>query len=238
MKKIRQFSTRPVVLMSVLLCFCLASCKKEISFNKTSESTEDHFAKSVSNSVNPFSITGEEWFRSIFYADGKATANISCLSRYSPRNRNLSSQEITELRLFESQIISDINAADSSFFQRFHRSMEYGNLYEIKWALDSAATTLAQTVNTILIAQNTSIEDEYANVLNDPKFEDLDLQEIDMAAGVALIIVVVILLALVVNVNVVYHINISPDEEPSALVGDNNLTTDVIALEIFELMNN
>jgi SdpC family antimicrobial peptide len=107
--------------------------------------------------------SGEEMFRAVFFGEGSAASIIPELQGMSIDYFTDNSEERTQTRQFQNQLVSKVNQLNASFLNGFGQAMATGNhviiknkLTEAKSVLDNAAAQLGHIRNASYEAQLTS----------------------------------------------------------------------------------
>lgn len=204
MKIVRYYSEKPITVIITMFIFILATSCQKVSEDETIPNMKNH-PKSM--------LSGQDWFRSIIFADGPMTSHIDCLADMSPIERNLDPSFITEMRSIEDSIINIISLDNPAFFKNFKKTIEKENVYKIKDVIDESYLLVRDATNQMLSRQNSSLEKEYQNLIATSNIDGDVLPEDPPAAGVAILIVVVIVIAIAININVTKTKNIDVDDD-------------------------
>lgn len=163
MKRIRQISNNPVVIVLVLFNFIFVSCNRDeiIKEQVEQKSVESVFGR-IGNGNNPnASLSGEEVFKSIIFADGVLTDQITPLANISIVS-TLNANELTEYRNTENDAINYIKTIDPNFFNNFKTAIYSKNATIINNAIEQASSVLTPFIQNRLSENNIDFESTVA----------------------------------------------------------------------------
>ncbi len=192
MKTIRRISENPFMITLMISLVLFVSCGKEEIINNVTNNQNALF-KSV-----PASITGEDLFRSIIFADGPVTNQLGQLDLISEQIQNFSSEDIATYRESQAKVIQHIQSEDQFFFDQFKEDILSGDAKVISEALRYSAEKIHSYTKAELANENIDIEEYFQ------EFDgDLDLSDYDnVTYGVGLWFVVTVVVALFIVINI------------------------------------
>ena len=230
MKKIREISQSPAVILLVLMNFIFVSCNRdEILQDEVRLKTS---AKSFK--VNP--LSGEELFKSIIFADGVLTKNITPLANLD-LSGTLNQIELREYRATENDAIAYIKSLDENYFEKFKNAMSSGDPELINTAIDKVSEVLTPFImkrldeNSVSYDEVLNVSEKYKNEVKNIK-DFVAGKQICLAGPVAVAIAIVAIAAVMVVGFGYWWAKAS-----TKIAADNSLYKDEIILAITQSFN-
>lgn len=216
MRTIRKISKNPFIVIFVALTTLFTSCSKD-SFSK--------------KEINLESISGEELFKSIVFADGKISSELSELKPLNKELKSLPSETLTNYRETQVEIINFIKEKDVNFFEEFKSDILSGNPQTISNSLKEAGNEVKLFTEKELLDKNIDLEKQLKQYSNDLDFADHEI--INQGVGIWIVITVLVALIVAVNVNITSHINLDV-MEPEVLM-QHNMKYEQLVVDLIEL---
>ncbi len=133
----------------------------------------------VNNSVNMMaktSYTGEELFKSLFFASIDLNLDITHINKINQFRKSLNQNELAQLDYYSNLIIDEIRESDRNYFENFKNDLTSKDFYKIKNALGNAGDKVGQSMMNIQ-----EIREEY--MLSTDIVERIPIEEYTNAEG-------------------------------------------------------
>lgn len=141
MKKIRQISQNPIIILLVLFNLIFVSCNRDEIMGGQMEQN----------------LSGEELFKSIIFVDGNLTPQINALSNVTATN-DLTIKQLSEYRNLQNDFINFAKKKDADFFNNFKNAMYSKNPEIISSQIIEAGKILLPWLNSRLALKGLSVE--------------------------------------------------------------------------------
>ena len=179
MKLIRKQARKIAIMLSLSLLF--VSCSQyDDSITPTNE-----LQKTLK------STSGEEIFKSIFFADGTLTNQISALKDISASVQKLSVKELNDYRATQVKYLNHLKSLDSNYFTNFKNAVASKDINRIDFVLKKAATDLSNFVK----KSNKNVDVE--KLVKQYGESNVDFST-NKEMGVALILIVTVAIAILI----------------------------------------
>ncbi len=166
MKKIRQISNNPIVIVLILINFIFVSCNND----------------DLMISETKVKYSGEELMKGLFFFQNDISSNVNFLRDYKQQIYSLGEKEEVnaELKNLSEVATNYINTYKPEFFKELQRAMYSGNFYLIEAKLDECVLLIN---NSMAMSEKYSKAFEYAEKLkNSPKFMEF-IQTVDLTSA-------------------------------------------------------
>lgn len=151
-------------------------------------------------------ISGEELFKSIVFADGDISGELSELKTLNNNLKYLSSETLTNYRETQVDIVNFIKEKDANFFEEFKSDILSGNPQTISNSLKEASNEVQLFTEKELLDKNINLEKHMQQYSNDLDFTDHKI--INEGVGIWIVITVLVALVVAINVNVTSSVNL------------------------------
>ncbi|MDO4782343.1 MAG: hypothetical protein Q4A09_03890 [Capnocytophaga felis] len=197
MKRVRKISENQLVIAFMTSLILFVSCNRDIT---------------EYSAVDYNSVTGEEIFKSIIFADGFITNQFAELESITQKVKSFSEEDLEKYRETQLKVIEFIRERDSSFFYKFKKDIFSGDAQVVSKILQHSAQELRYFARQELLKEGIDVEERLQSFSN-----DLDLSDYkNTYSGVGIWVVITVLVAIVIAVN----INITSTKNVDALQED------------------
>lgn len=210
------------LVMSSTMMF--TSCKKAV-IKTDSEVNAEYLASNEKMSGHNERMNGADWFKTIVYADGDLTNQIPSLTKYSPLEMGLTADELTEFRLMQDKVISQIDIDNPEFLNSYEKAMESGDPVQIEEKMNESKVVLYNATKIVLDAEGVDLDQEIANYANESG-------DVSFAPNMfAIIIVVVVALAIAINLTHEWT-KVSSADPNGGISGLGTISSETLAAEV------
>lgn len=210
MKTIREIAQHPFFLLFLSISVLNISCVRSEVEEQTASVQE---------------TSGEDLFRSIFFADGPVTGQLTSLDDNRQQLERHSEAQHANFRKFQDNVISYLKDQDSNYFVNFKSAIQSKNPVIISTTIREGSEDLFAYGSMLADAEGVDLEQlvqEYNN-------GDFDEEELNKQGSVAIAILITVVVALVIAINV--NITSTIDQDIIANT-DASIERDRLVLEI------
>ncbi|WP_395092916.1 hypothetical protein ACF3NR_02365 [Vaginella massiliensis] len=175
MKKIRLLIENPFVIVLLLAVF--------VNYSFTSPA----------NRISVKNLSGEDLFKSIYYADGNITGEIESLEEISKIVKSFDKKELEEYRLEQNKVIDFLKTKDADFFNDFKETVQTKDAKSIEAYFDYSNNLIKDYVKMETQKKGVDIEKLVKEYKNDLSLND---NSTNSPKSVALVFLVTIVLVI------------------------------------------
>ena len=184
-------------------------------------------------------LSGEEIFKSIFFADGVLTEKLPSLSSIDPKGE-LSESELTKFETYKTEIVDFLKEKNQNYFEDFQKVMYSQNPSLISKAISKSAEDIIPWANEKLALHDLTIEEiSKTKDIESIKKNIPNAYSKKACAVLVAALVVAVIAAVAVAVTIAVTISITWGEEKLAeqksVTG--NITLEALSIQIAEELN-
>jgi len=183
MKTVRKITQHPMMIILLLISILNISCNQD-----------DYVDSQIQ------SISGEELFKSVFFADGIATKNLPSLKKYMPKNLDFTKEQLIEYRQIQEKTIYYLNSLDANYMDAFKSNMLSHNPEMVSKELTKVGEDMYSYFKTELGKKNVDLD----RLVNEYNNNSIDISNAEDGVALVFIITVVIALGVVVAATIAY----------------------------------
>ena len=175
MKKIRLLIENPFVIVLLLAVF--------VNYSFTSPA----------NRISVKNLSGEDLFKSIYYADGNIAGEIESLEEISKIVKSFDKKELEEYRLEQNKVIDFLKTKDADFFNDFKETVQTKDAKSIEAYFDYSNNLIKDYVKMETQKKGVDIEKLVKEYKNDLSLNDNSTNSPNSAALVFLVTIVLVI---------------------------------------------
>ena len=175
MKKIRLLIENPFVIVLLLAVF--------VNYSFTSPA----------NRISVKNLSGEDLFKSIYYADGNIAGEIESLEEISKIVKSFDKKELEEYRLEQNKVIDFLKTKDADFFNDFKETVQTKDAKSIEAYFDYSNNLIKDYVKMETQKKGVDIEKLVKEYKNDLSLNDNSTNSPNSVALVFLVTIVLVI---------------------------------------------
>lgn len=231
MKTCRKIAQHKIFMLLLISSFLFFSCGKE----EMSSSTDNPAAKQISASVAKLgrTLTGEELFINIVYADGILADAVPAIASISNIHQ-LASKDLVDYRKNETESIAYLKSLSAGYFSNFATQIYSKDPEKISYTVKKAVEDLMPFINSKLAVNGLSFDVIKSNIVKDANGQvNIAKTQSEMKAMCAVWVIGLVAVAVVLLAVVAIATVVGPSD-PLHLTG--GLTLDAISVQVADAL--
>lgn len=212
MKNFRQLVGNPFVIVLLLAVF--------INYSFTAPA----------NRISVKSLSGEDLFKSIYYADGKIAGEIKSLEEISKIVNSFDEEELKEYRQEQSKVIAFLKTKDANFFNDFKKIVETKDAKSIEGYFNYSNNLIQDYIKMESQKKGINIEKLVKEYSNDLSLNDNSTNSPNSVALVFLVTIVLVIGIAVAATMVKVEVSDPMTESMASSINYQKFVSEIVAL--------